>query len=42
MFAEVYKIKEKKSKTIYAAKLIKNPIEFMWDSAEKLSLEREL
>jgi hypothetical protein len=35
MYAEVYKIKEKKSKTIYAAKIIKNPIEFMFDSAEK-------
>ena len=42
MTSEVYKIKEKKSKAIYAAKIIKNPIEFMFDSAEKYSLEREL
>jgi hypothetical protein len=40
-FADVYKIREKKSLTIYAAKIIKLPIQFM-DSTDKQSLEREL
>jgi hypothetical protein len=40
-FSDVYKIREKNTLTIYAAKIIKLPIQFM-NSTDKQSLDREL
>ena len=40
-YAQVYKIKEKKSQIIFAAKLLKMKAQCMF-SQDKLSLEREL
>ncbi len=40
-YGDVYKVKDKKSRKIYAAKFIKIPIEFR-GSYEKLSQKREL